>query len=209
MPLSVEVIETIDCAGEPHRVQATSDGLRLLDHEEERRRVFDVLAGASGCQNIRTSWDRLLHRFEDPNLDNEHSLRYIEVFIPNPESPSQYDERQRQTLMASAKIAAHAYSALAQPDCDPEEAVEMRSLLAAAQDTGPLLGLPPNLRTSLALQYVERALDAGVVSDRARAQRLRAAVADCWRSFAAAGALEPAAHRALMSSLRQGRWRRR
>ncbi len=205
MALPVEVIGTIACGGEPHRLQATSDGLRLLDHEDERQRILDALAGSSACHEVQAAWDRFLHRFDNPSRDTQR-LDYVEGLIPDPEFVEWYEEHYRKRLESADRLAAHLASSLAAPDLDPDWAATLQSQRQSVQDTRPLLELPPNLRTSLALQWVERVLDLGELKDRDRAQRLRTAVVDCWSSFATTGSPSPEAHRALVWDLRPHRW---
>jgi len=205
MPLPLEVIGTIACGGEAHRLQATDDGLRLLDHEDERQRILDALAGTSGCHEIQAAWDRFLHRFDNQSRDTQR-LDYVEWLIPDPEFVEWYEDHYRKQLASADRIAAHLASALAAPDVDAERAATLRSQRQSVQDTRPLSKLPPNLRTSLALQWIEHVLDFGEISDSGREQRLRRAVAACWSSFAADGAPAPEAHRALVWDLRPHRW---
>ena len=200
----MEVVGELSCAGETHRLLATEDGLRLLDHEDERSQVFDVLAGGSPCHEAQSAWNRRLHR--DPDRDGKPNFDFVEELIPDREDTEWYEEYLKTKASHGALLLAHMSATLARPDVDESEAERLRVVVRSSQDSTQLLRLPENLRITLALLWVDRSLEAGLVRDQERRRRLRASVDACWASFFAEGAPSVSARRALTWDLRPHRW---
>lgn len=180
MPAALEVLGEIACSGETHRLLATRDGLRLLDHEDERSQVFDVLSGGTPCTDVRAAWHRLLERHVGSPVEDKLYLGFVETLMPDREFSDWYDEH-----LETARGLAGRFG---------------------DSDNPLLLSLPESLRYALALQFLDRTLAAGGVRDHARAERLRAAVQACRQSFAANGEPAPADRRRLVWDIREHRW---
>jgi hypothetical protein len=204
--MPVEVVGTIDCGGETHRLQATSEGLRLLDHEDERQRILDALAGTSGCQQIQAAWCRLVHRYDDAERDDRRDFAFAESLIPDREFADWYDEHRASTIASADRLAGTLESVLAQQQLTAHNRAELLANRSAAHDARPLLELPALLRTALALQWIQRTLDTGGIRDGDRAQRLARGVDACWESIAAHGEPSQRARAALAWDIRAHRW---
>lgn len=176
----MEVLGDIACGGESHRLLVTDDGLRLLDHEHEEAKVFDVLTGGSECTQMAAAWQRLLDRHVGSAREDKLYLGIVETLMPDREFPDWYEDHLRMISQHPGRV--------------------------GASSTPLLLTLPEPLRCALALQFVERTLDAGGIRDAARAARLRESVGECWDSFAAQGEPSPSARRRLVWDIRPHRW---
>jgi hypothetical protein len=180
MAIPLEVLGRVECAGFSHRLLVADEGLRLLDHEDERSQVLDALSGDAPCLKVRRAWHRLLDRHVGSDRDDKLYLGIVETLMPDREFSDWYDEHLLTALVGASRF--------------------------GNDDTALLLSLPEALRYALALQFVERTLAAGGIRDADRAQRLRVAVEACWASFVADGEPAPADRRRLVWDIRAHRW---
>lgn len=198
----MEVSGTIDCCGFPHRLVAAGDRLRLPDHEDEKSQVFDALVGTSTCHEVAAAWHRLVHRF-DPPRPHRISLDFIGVLMPDYENPEEYDLSLYANRLANDSLQAMIGRNQAQHQHLPHEnRRQLESQRQIAQDVGPLLSLPEDLRIVLALTWVDHCMAIGAVPHR-KLPIITKASADCWKTFATRGAPSPGARRRLVRALQR------
>ena len=108
MPIPREVSGTIACSDQTHRLLSTGDGLRLLDHEDERDHVFLALGGTSACHDLSAAWDRLLNSYVAMPPDRQLRLLWVETLMPEQEFPDWHRDHQVKVIEGAARLASDA-----------------------------------------------------------------------------------------------------